>query len=162
MPFPFYCVKVLYTADCCLISITSLLPSSTPPLSLSSSPTTGSSSCPMMSCWRSSHRQGTHRPCSLTSESALTPLPSELGDLSGAWHCLVFLRVVCACACLPASPHHLSPHLIPHRLEFGTAPATEPGALEVKTNDILAMCSPENEMVPLQKVLHVHTSTRFR
>ena len=38
------------------------------------------------------------------------------------------------------------------RLDFGTAPPTEPGGPEVKTNDILAMLSPEGERVPLQKV----------
>lgn len=38
------------------------------------------------------------------------------------------------------------------RLEFGTAPAAEPGAPPVITNDILAMVSPEKESVPLQKV----------
>ena len=37
-------------------------------------------------------------------------------------------------------------------LEFGTAPATEPGAPPVFTNDILAMISPEKESVPLLKV----------
>ena len=38
-------------------------------------------------------------------------------------------------------------------LEFGTAPAAEPGAPPIVTNDILAMISPEKESVPLLKVL---------
>ena len=54
------------------------LPSSSPSPIPSLFPTTGSSSCPMMSCWRSSHRQGTRRQCSLISESALMPLLGEL------------------------------------------------------------------------------------
>ena len=37
-----------------------------------------------------------------------------------------------------------------YRLEFGT---TEVNGEEVKTNDILAMLSPEKEKVPLQKVM---------
>ena len=37
-----------------------------------------------------------------------------------------------------------------YRLEFGT---TEVNGEEVKTNDILAMLSPEKEKVPLQKVI---------
>ena len=92
--------KVGYAANSCLIPLllllscplpTSLLhPPPFPTLSHPSPPpppTTGSSSCPMMSCWRSSHRQGTHRLCSLTSESALTPSPSELG-LTGKEQCM--------------------------------------------------------------------------
>ena len=38
------------------------------------------------------------------------------------------------------------------RLEFGSAAPSESGGGEVKTNDILAMLSPEGEKVPLQKV----------
>lgn len=45
------------------------------------------------------------------------------------------------------------------RLEFGT---TEVNGEEVKTNDILAMLSPEKEKVPLQKVPKHHTHARAR
>lgn len=44
------------------------------------------------------------------------------------------------------------------RLEFGTAPASEPGALPTVTNDILSMVSPEKEVLPLQKVRYVPTA----
>jgi len=40
-----------------------------------------------------------------------------------------------------------------YRLEFGTS---EVNGEEVKTNDILAMLSPEKEKVPLQKVGGYH------
>lgn len=43
-------------------------------------------------------------------------------------------------------------YIVFYSLEFGTAPATEPGAPPVLTNDILAMISPEKENVPLMKV----------
>ena len=38
------------------------------------------------------------------------------------------------------------------RLDFGKGPAVEPGGPPVVTNEILAMISPEQERVPLQKV----------
>jgi len=44
--------------------------------------------------------------------------------------------------------------IIYHRLEFGS---TEVNGEEVKTNDILAMLSPEKEKVPLQKVIVHYT-----
>lgn len=41
-------------------------------------------------------------------------------------------------------------------LEFGTAPSIEQGAPPVFTNDILAMISPEKEIVPLIKVCELY------
>ena len=42
------------------------------------------------------------------------------------------------------------------RLEFGKGPPAEPNGLPTVTNDILAMLSPEQEKVPLQKVLYMY------
>ena len=52
--------------------------------------------------------------------------------------------------CISNDIAHCSPTSC--RLEFGTTPATEPGAPPTITNDILAMISPEKENVVLQKV----------
>ncbi len=42
-------------------------------------------------------------------------------------------------------------------MEFGKGPPAEPNGLPTVTNDILAMLSPEQEKVPLQKVyVHVY------
>ena len=51
---------------------------------------------------------------------------------------------------------------IAHRLEFAKGPPAEPGGPPVFTSEILAMLSPEQEKVPLQKVTtdtHTHTHT---
>ena len=47
------------------------------------------------------------------------------------------------------------------RLEFGKGPPTEPNGPPTTTNDILAMLSPEQERVPLQKVCRINSSSYF-
>ena len=60
---------------------------------------------------------------------------------SSSLHCFLCQSELIICGCF-----------VDFSLEFGTAPATEPGAPPIFTNDILAMISPEKETVPLLKV----------
>ena len=88
----------------------------------------------MMNCWRYCRRHGILKLSSLILENVLMLLPCMFLYIT------LYYVMLCInyCYC---------------RLEFGS---TEVNGEEVKTNDILAMLSPEKEKVPLQKVAMHH------